>query len=66
MTSCIVVLLQAYIPEKSILYVDLTDTEQNNIDDAFGMMHEKVYTLLRKRHYRDSVIESAQLLFIIT
>ena len=44
MTSCIVVLLQAYIPEKSISYVDLTDTEQNNIDDAFGMMHEKVHS----------------------
>ena len=44
MTSCIVVLLQAYIPKKSVLYVDLTDTEQNNIDDAFGMMHEKVHT----------------------
>ena len=44
MTSCIVVLLQAYIPEKSISYVDLTDTEQNSIDDAFGTMHEKVHT----------------------
>ena len=44
MTSCIIVLLQAYIPEKSISYVDLTDTEQNSIDDAFGTMHEKVHT----------------------
>ena len=34
--------LQAYIPQMSISNVDLTDTEQNSLDEAFGKMHEKV------------------------
>ena len=41
----IIFLLQAYIPEKSISNVDLTDTEQNSLDEAFGKMHEKVHSL---------------------
>ena len=36
---------QAYIPEKSISNVDLTDTEQNSLDEAFGRMHDKVSLL---------------------
>ena len=37
--------LQAYIPQMSISNVDLTDTEQNSLDEAFGKMHEKVNSL---------------------
>ena len=29
----------------SISNVDLTDTEQNSLDEAFGKMHEKVNSL---------------------
>ena len=36
---------KTYIPEKSISNVDLTDTEQNSLDDAFGRMHDKVHSL---------------------
>jgi hypothetical protein len=36
---------KAYIPEKSISNVDLTDTEQNSLDEAFGRMHDKVHSL---------------------
>ena len=39
--------LQAYIPQMSISNVDLTDTEQNSLDEAFGKMHEKVQSHLQ-------------------
>ena len=36
---------KSYIPEKSISNVDLTDTENNSLDETFGKMHEKVHSL---------------------
>ena len=36
---------KSYIPEKSISNVDLTDTENNSLDDTFGKMHDKVHSL---------------------
>ena len=36
---------KSYIPEKSISNVDLTDTENNSLDETFGKMHDKVHSL---------------------
>ena len=36
---------RSYIPEKSISNIDLTDTESNSLDEAFGKMHDKVHSL---------------------
>ena len=34
-----------YIPEKSISNIDLTDNENNSLDETFGKMHEKVHSI---------------------
>ena len=36
---------KTYIPEKSISNVDLTDSENNGLEETFGKMHEKVHSL---------------------
>ena len=36
---------KTYVPEKSISNVDLTDSENNGLDETFGKMHEKVHSL---------------------
>ena len=36
---------KTYVPEKSISNVDLTDNENNGLDETFGKMHDKVHSL---------------------
>ena len=42
---------KTYIPEKSISNVDLTDSENNCLDETFGKMHEKVHSLGNSNDY---------------
>ena len=45
---------KTYIPEKSISNVDLTDNENNSLDETFGKMHEKVHSLGNSGDIRES------------
>ena len=36
---------KTYVPEKSISNVDLTDSENNGLEETFGRMHEKVHSI---------------------
>ena len=45
---------KTYIPEKSISNVDLTDNENNSLDETFGKMHEKVHSLGNSGDIKDS------------
>ena len=44
---------KTYVPEKSISNVDLTDNENNGLDETFGKMHDKVHSLGNSNDFGD-------------
>ena len=44
---------KTYVPEKSISNVDLTDSENNGLDETFGKMHDKVHSLGNSNDFGD-------------
>ena len=52
---------KSYIPEKSISNVDLTDNENNSLDETFGKMHDKVHSIRQSTEGKTGLYSSRSL-----